>query len=276
MALQIGVGRRSPPPPPPPSPLPPKAPPPPLPPAPLGGYSPPPPAERPAAGSFRPLGHSNRALSQQAGVRPRASRRRSLADVVDGDGDDGDGDEGEGPGEGDDRQLDGGASDGSTSDVVENSALPPQMALAPPPRAPKPSPPPMLQRGTMAPFSPPSSPPLGSDTATAASADGETSPRRYWLHRTARLARDGDATLAEWGGSPLVIASDETAASELELDGCSGASATIGPPCAGSNGWPGIAASKTLASSEAPPSAASGRIGRMCRLPSVRTARHGD
>ncbi len=61
--------------------------------------------------------------------------------------------------------------------------------------------------------------PTSLDRATAASADGETSPRRYWLHRTARLARDGDATLAEWGGSPLVIASDETAASELELDG---------------------------------------------------------
>ena len=54
--------------------------------------------------------------------------------------------------------------------------------------------------------------------AAAASTTAEPSPRRFRLHRTARLAGDGDTTLAEWGGSPLFIASDKTAARELGLD----------------------------------------------------------
>ena len=107
--------------------VPPIAPPPPLPPAPGGGYSPPPPASRPHPGSFRPESAAHSGLRRHA---------RSM------------------------RQLDSAApATGGATTVEGHAALPPQLNLAPPPRAPRPSPPPALPVRSAAPFAPPARPP---------------------------------------------------------------------------------------------------------------------
>ena len=119
--------------------VPPYAPPPPAPP---GGYSPPPPQGFVAGGIHSSVQRRKMGAGGVGGV-PTGVRARTVA-----------------------RRLvnsnESAVGDGQNADVVQNSALPPQMALAPPPRAPKPSPPPTLPQAyyNAAPFSPPSSPPV--------------------------------------------------------------------------------------------------------------------